>query len=235
MPDRITTSYSAIYQNEVVDLRDLSFGWPRQREEAAVRWTGPGKRLLEIGFGKGTVLYNLRDRFDELCGVELSPVRVEKAREAFREVGLTGVTLDSGNVEDGLPFEDGQFDWIVWADVIEHVIDLWTTMEEVTRLLTPGGMLVTTTPNFAKLRRRAMLLFGTFPSTSGKDEGFRVREGEMYDGGHLHYFTYSSLERLYRKFGIAPIRRCGFGKARRLHGLFPSLLSEGVCLVGRKT
>ena len=56
-------SYNSIYDNEIIDLKDIRVNWPRNREEALIKWAGSGKRLLEIGFGPGHVLYNLRTRF----------------------------------------------------------------------------------------------------------------------------------------------------------------------------
>ena len=227
-------SYNSIYDNEIIDLKDIRVNWPRNREEALIKWAGSGKRLLEIGFGPGRVLYNLRTRFEELYGIELSSRRAEKAQDAFQRAGVTNVQVIVGNIEDGLDFPDDYFDCIVWADVIEHIIDLWAAMEEIRRLLRKGGCLLTTTPNIAELRRRVKLLFGTFPSTSGSNEGIDVREGELFDGGHVHYFTFSMLEKLYRKYGIEPLYRYGFGRLGRLHNLWPSLLSSAICIKGVK-
>jgi len=228
----LSGSYNAIYENEVIDLKEMEVNWPRNRWEALIKWSGSGKRLLEIGAGSGCVLYNLRNRFEELLGLELSPVRVKKARKAFCDKGIDNVQIIVGNIEDRLDFPDGYFDCIVWADVIEHIIDLWAAMKEIRRLLQKKGCLLTTTPNIAELRRRLKLLFGTFPSTSGGNEGIDVREGELFDGGHVHYFTFSMLEKLYRKYGIEPLHRYGFGRLGRLHNLRPSLLSSAICVKG---
>ena len=227
-------SYNSIYDNEVIDLKDIQVNWPRNREEALIKWVGSGKRLLEIGFGPGHVLYNLRNRFEELYGVELSSCRAEKAKDAFQDAGVANVQVTTGNIEDGLDFPDGYFDCIVWADVIEHVMNLWAAMKEIRRLLRKGGCLLTTTPNIAELRRRLKLLFGTFPSTSGGNEGIDVRKGELFDGGHVHYFTFSMLGKLYRKYEFEPLHRYGFGRLGHLHNLWPSLLSSAVCVKGVK-
>ncbi len=228
-------SYNSVYDNEIINLRSIRVdNWPRNREEALIKWAGSGKRLLEIGFGPGHVLYNLRNRFEELYGIELSSRRVEEAQGAFRRAGVSNVRIAVGNIENGLDFPEGHFDCILWADVIEHIIDLWAAMKETRRLLRKGGCLLTTTPNIAELRRRLKLLFGTFPSTSGANEGINVREGELFDGGHVHYFTFSMLEKLYRKYGIEPLYRYGFGRLGHLHNLWPSLLSSAICIKGVK-
>lgn len=228
-----STMYEDVYQDEILLLRDLPSRFPRNRWEALVYLAPEGRRVLEIGFGNGIVLYNLRDRFEEIYGVEFSRVRCSKLTTELHDKGVPADCV-VGNVEEGLDFPDGFFDVILWADVIEHVVDLWKAMAEVCRLLAPGGTLVTTTPNIAEIRNRLKLLMGRFPSTSGRQEGLAVRPGELFDGGHLHYFTFSSLENLYLKYGILPESRLGIGRLGHLHNIYPPLLSGAVCLVGRK-
>src|SRR5262249_720043 len=97
-----------------------------------------------------------------------------------------------------------------------------------------GGTLITSTPNIAYLRYRLSLLFGKFPGTAAANEGFAVRPGEMYDGGHLHYFTFNTLERLYRMNGIEPTKRVGMGRLGRIQNIAPSLLSGTAQVVGVK-
>lgn len=48
-----------------------------------------------------------------------------------------------------LPFEAGAFDEILALDVVEHLDDVVTFMEEVHRLLSPGGTVRITTPHFS--------------------------------------------------------------------------------------
>jgi SAM-dependent methyltransferase len=207
--------------------------WPRHRIEALAFLAGRGESFLEIGCGDGEVLRLVSSNFDFVAGVELSPNRVTNAQEALS--GLqTPHSIAAGNVEERLPFDDGAFDCIGWADVLEHVVDVWAAMAEVSRLLADGGRLVTITPNIAGIRKRVTLLAGRFPSTSAREEGLGVRSGELFDGGHLHYFTYRSVEELYRRFSIRPVRRIGFGRFGRLHHIRPTILSGSVAVVGER-
>jgi SAM-dependent methyltransferase len=169
-----------------------------------------------------------------LYGVELSSLRAEKINLIAKDNDLN-LQVINGNIETGLDFSDGFFDTILWADVIEHVVDIWAAMTEITRLLTVRGRLITCTPNIAEWRRRLILLSGRFPSTSGTNEGLDVRPNELFDGGHLHYFTFSSLTKLYKRYGIEPVDYLGFGKLGVVHNLYPPLLSSAVCIAGIKT
>lgn len=231
--DVLAVAYDRVYADDTIQFADFPDRFPQHRNEALVRLAGTGQRLLEIGCGDGNVLYNLRDRFSELHGVEISPIRANKLSEIARSQNLNLQAI-TGNIEAGLEFPDGYFDVILWADVIEHVVDVWAAMAEIERLLAPQGRLVTVTPNIAAWRHRLTLLSGQFPSTSGTNEGLQVRPGELFDGGHLHYFTFSSLKKIYRKYNINPIQTFGFGKLGVVHQFYPPLLSGAVCVVGVK-
>lgn len=225
--------YEYVYKDEVINLMELPIRFPRHRLDALVKLCPTGRRALEIGFGSGTVLFNIRNKFEEIYGIEFSAVRCTNVEAALQAYGIN-IKCFQGNIESSLDFPDGYFDVILWADVIEHVVDVWKAMAEVSRLLAPGGKLITSTPNIAYFRNRLKLLVGTFPSTSGADEGLTVRPGELFDGGHLHYFTFSSLEAIYLKFGINPELRLGFGRLGKFHNIYPSLLSGAVCIIGSK-
>jgi SAM-dependent methyltransferase len=230
---KLIKTYDDLYAEEEISFSEMPKKFPVHRNEALVMLANSGKRVLEIGCGSGNVLYNLRNNFHELYGVELSNERADKLRRLARKHEFN-CQIISGNIEEKLDFPDRFFDVILWADVIEHVIDLWSAMSEIKRLLADRGRLVTCTPNVAELRRRLTLLRGRFPSTSGQDEGLLVRPNELFDGGHLHYFTFSSLAKLYRKYGIEPDRYLGFGKLGRFHNFYPSLFSSVICIAGGK-
>lgn len=206
--------------------------WPRNRYEAALRFCPPGKRVLDIGCASGAVLYSLKDRFDELYGIEINPDRYKKAREQLK--GLNARLLNS-DLENGLPFEDGFFDVVITTDVIQIFIDIFGCFKEMTRVLKEGGTQLVTTPNFAYFRRRLTLLAGRFPSTSAGNEGFDTKtEHNFFDGRHLHYFTYSMLYKLFNKYHYSSIKKYGLGKLGRLHNLYPPLLSPTCMVLGIK-
>lgn len=220
------------YKDDVVQLFDYPVRFPRDRNEACARLLPGGDKVLEIGCGTGNLLYNCRKKYKELYGIEFASNRLEVARKAFEGDGQR-INLQLGNIEDGIDFADDSFDSIIWSDVIEHVLDVYGAMKEIRRLLCDGGHLVTSTPNVAYLRHRIMLFKGRFPSTSTRNEGLDDEGGTMFDGGHVHYFTYTSLENIYRKCGLTPTGRMGSGRIS-LQGLHPSLLSGSATIIGRK-
>lgn len=231
---RIRDAFEATYASAKPEYQEFDAKrWPRNRYEAVLEVAPASERLLDVGCGDGQLLYTLRSRAKELFGLELARNRAEAARSQLAKVGATA-TIVEGNIEQGVDFADGHFDLVVCADTLQFVLDLWSAMTEMSRLLTPGGALIVTVPNVASLRRRLGLLWGRLPATSAGDQGFAVGPGGLWDEGTLHYFTFATLERLFKKSGILPVRRLGYGRLGRPRNWWPALSSDGACVVGVK-
>lgn len=188
---------------------------------------------MEVGAGSGNVLRTIRPRYRRCVATELSRPRVAMLREEFQDDSF--VDIIEGPIEDGLP-QDMRFDAIVLNAVIEHLVDPIAVLTMLTSRLQPCGRMIITTPNAAKWTRRAKLALGRFPSTASRDEGLTSYEGlptDLYDEGHLHYFTFRSLTRILReRCGLADIR--WFGYPGRGASLWPPLLSTDVCVTAAR-
>jgi SAM-dependent methyltransferase len=101
----------------------------------------PGKRILEIGSGRGTLLHLLQSRGLDIVGIETSRERIAEAQSRYS--GLA-VQQTSGT---SLPFPDGAFDIVLSFDVFEHIRDSDAHLSEVSRVLGPGGWYLLQTPN----------------------------------------------------------------------------------------
>ncbi|MDH4027772.1 MAG: class I SAM-dependent methyltransferase [Nitrospirota bacterium] len=230
--DKLSLSYDEVYSCDEKFNPVSIKKWPVNRNQALLFLANKrGKRLLEIGCGNGSTLAALGKQFDELHGIEFSGERVKTAARNLKDYNAE---IIKASIEERVPYPDAYFDCIIWADVIEHIINLWSSMEEIVRILRPSGRLITVTPNIAKIKARIMLLLGRFPATSGTDEGFGIRPGEMFDGGHMHYFTYSMMRKLYSRYDLNVISEIGIGKYGRLHNFCRTILSSEVVTVGEK-
>jgi SAM-dependent methyltransferase len=204
---------------------------PRDRFQSAVRLAlqRPGGRYLEIGAGSGTCALALLDRFDGLVLTELAPVRVSALANLF--YGNPRVTVLQNDIESApLPFSNDYFDTVVMVAVIEHLFDPVAALQKLNRVLKPGGRLILDTPNIAKWTRRIKLAAGYFPSTASRDEGLLCYDGhtptDLYDDGHLHYFTFRSLRRLcLERAGFSRVEAFGYGP-RGLGVIWPQMFSE---------
>lgn len=106
-----------------------------------------GLRVLEIGCGDGRLAVELGGRGAHVVAADFSPVAVELAEERARREGLENV---EARVEDihALPDPDASFDVVVSCETIEHVPDPPAAVNELARVLRPGGTLLLTTPNY---------------------------------------------------------------------------------------
>lgn len=70
--------------------------------------------------------------------------------------------FDHFNIEDApFPYQEGTFDVVVFAEIIEHLLnDPLKVLREIKRVLKPGGMMILTTPNVARLENVARLISG---------------------------------------------------------------------------
>jgi ubiquinone/menaquinone biosynthesis C-methylase UbiE len=95
----------------------------------------PGGRGLEVGCGRGAALRMLRERFGlrEMVGLDLDPRMLVPARR-----GAHGAALVLADVA-GLPFLDASFDAVFDFGAIHFVSDWERALDEVRRVLRPGG------------------------------------------------------------------------------------------------
>ena len=79
------------------------------------------------------------------------------------------------------------------SEVIEHLVDTDSAMEEVNRVLKPGGSLLLSTPNLAAWYNRGLLALGIQPVFSEVSlRSVFGRPGSQV-AGHLHMFTRRAL------------------------------------------
>lgn len=101
-----------------------------------------GLRILDIGCGRGELVWRLREGGARAFGVEIEPRYLESGailNTTFRDE-LPVLALAEGNGR--FPFPEASFDLVVSFQVLEHVSDLEVLAVEVARVLRPGGMTV---------------------------------------------------------------------------------------------
>ncbi len=96
-------------------------------------------RLLEVGCGEGTgLLFATRLGRKNLAGCEISIERLRRAKSKLD----SEVFLESVDGTGALPFESGVFDGAYSTAVIEHTIDPKAFLQEIARVVKPGGVVV---------------------------------------------------------------------------------------------
>jgi 2-polyprenyl-3-methyl-5-hydroxy-6-metoxy-1,4-benzoquinol methylase len=103
----------------------------------------PGARVLDIGCGVGQVVARLTADGYEAYGVDVSEPNIERARK------ISGRC----QVYDGrkLPFGDSHFAGVGALNVLEHVEEPEAFLQELVRVVEPGGRIVVSSPNFFRV------------------------------------------------------------------------------------
>jgi SAM-dependent methyltransferase len=174
-------------------------------DEAAA--AGRALRILDIGCGDGaaTALLARRAPAHTVVGADWSVQALEPARER----GLT--VLRAGIDAPGLPLPDRSLDVVVFSEVIEHLVDTDAALEEIVRVLRPGGSLLLSTPNLAAWFNRVLLLAGVQPLfTEVSLRAIHGRPGSEVVG-HLRVFTLRALLGLLRAHGLETVAVRGAG------------------------
>jgi ubiquinone/menaquinone biosynthesis C-methylase UbiE len=121
--------------------------WPvfgtmyRRRVELALNECTGGQRVLEIGFGTGLTFLNLHELYDEIHGIDLT-ADIQAVQSVFEPLGIP-LQLKQGNILH-LPYEENTFDTVLLISILEHLKpqELSQAMQEIRRVLKPGGQMV---------------------------------------------------------------------------------------------
>ncbi len=105
----------------------------------------PGKNVLDVGCGGGYLAEEFARDGYRVTGIDPSTKTVGAARRHAVESGLE-IRYEVGRGEE-IPFADATFDIVACCDVLEHVDDPREVIEEVSRLLKPGGVFLYDTVN----------------------------------------------------------------------------------------
>lgn len=159
--------------------------WRRRIERVAALAPPPG-HLLDVGCGAGEFLRAAQARGWTVTGTELSAYAAEAAAGGGLQV-IPGEVWEAGLSADS-------FEAVTCWHVIEHVRDPRRVINEVRRVLRPGGWLILATPNLEdRIFRAAYLLVrGRRPAVYMPDE----REV------HLFCFSARTLPRLIESAGL---------------------------------
>jgi len=105
----------------------------------------PGEvRVLDIGCGTGGILKLMR-KYGTVCGIDFSLAALEFSKQS----GCAClVCSDAGR---HIPFKDNTFTTVTCLDVMEHLDNERTLLEETLRVCKPGGRIVITVPAFNAL------------------------------------------------------------------------------------
>jgi GT2 family glycosyltransferase/glycosyltransferase involved in cell wall biosynthesis/ubiquinone/menaquinone biosynthesis C-methylase UbiE/TolA-binding protein len=144
------------------------------------------KRILDVGCGEGILGKRLIEKGAvEVVGIEINPGACNIA-----ERNLTKVINGDIEIMD-LPLMDGSFDCIIFADILEHLIDPLSILIKLRRYLSDDGIVVASIPNIGLYKVINMLADGEW----------RYGESGILDKTHLRFFTKKEFLKLLSEAG----------------------------------
>ncbi|MDB5421683.1 MAG: Methyltransferase type 11 [Brevundimonas sp.] len=146
-----------------------------------------GQRVLELGCGPGKYAALLNTAGFEVVGVD--PATFPDTWGPLRE--KAGLTLMDGVFAEDLPFPDDHFDHVVCSGTLLYVEDPDKSLEEIKRVVKPGGRLILRTVNSANF----------YTSVTGK----------RLDPGSKQLYTMAELKELVASHGFRIDRTFSFG------------------------
>lgn len=167
-----------------------------------------GERVLDLGCGAGfgTVKFS---RYFDTYAVEPSLEYAQRARARAPRAAVT-----HGSAEH-LPYPDDDFAAVLMLDVLEHVADERATIDEVARVLRPGGLLVLSVPNAGLFRWFDS--FNLYMWLTGEDPWSRPGTPSTDATYHRHYSTCALKGLLGDRFTIEYTHYSGLFVAEVMH------------------
>jgi ubiquinone/menaquinone biosynthesis C-methylase UbiE len=143
---RTREDYQRFHQWRYQQLLDLLARHAPDRQE----------RCLDVGGGGdiAELVSEIKAKYaDEFHAVDLA-TDIDRLRKNGIEAQICNVDVQA------LPYDDGYFDIVIFASVIEHLYNPHHTIAEIARVMRAGGILIVETPNAVALGRRLDALWG---------------------------------------------------------------------------
>lgn len=144
-------------------------------------------KVLEVGCGLGATLAKIQYFWPmaEVKGIEIV--------QRVAELGANYLDIVQGNIETmKLPYEEEHFDYIILADVIEHLHEPEETIRKLIPYLKKGGAFLCSILNLMHVSALLPLLQGKLDY---KDSG-------ILDRTHIRFFTLDSIIKLFSRCGL---------------------------------
>lgn len=163
------------------------------RPDIAALVPADARTVLDVGCSVGSLGAALKSsRPLEVVGLEGDAGMAEEARTKLD----AAYHVDLNDPHSLAKLEGRSFCCLIFADVLEHLIDPWTVLQSLTRLLRPGGSVITSIPN---VRHHTTLL------ALGLGGRWPYRNRGIHDRTHLRFFTRKNIVELLAGAGLEPV------------------------------
>lgn len=144
---------------------------------------GHGLRLLDVGCADGYL-----SRLFAARGFSVTAIDAVAPTQAVPD----GVHFLEADLDQGLPPAAGDFDFVICADILEHLRHPDVLLRQIRPRMAAGGKLVASLPNSGNIYFRFRVLSGEFPE---HDRG-------LFDRTHLHFYMWKGWHNLLTRSGF---------------------------------
>ena len=127
------------YYNNVRKQR-FEFYYPYLKDSAEFQYH-KDEKVLEVGVGMGTDIIEYARFGAKVYGIDLGADQIEITKDMFQKLNLSYEDLKVASAEK-LPYENNYFDFVYSFGVIHHTPDINSAVNEIHRVLKPGGRAV---------------------------------------------------------------------------------------------
>lgn len=154
-------------------------------------WIKPKSKVLEFGPANGRLTKYLSE--EKNCAVTIVEIDDKSGEEALKYAEESYVGEKLGNIENYYWTKtEKKYQYIIFADVLEHLRNPKTVLERCKEFLTDDGRILVSIPNIAHNSIIIELLKGNF----------EYQPVGLLDQTHVHFFTHKSFEKMMQECGI---------------------------------
>lgn len=145
--------------------------------------------VLDVGCGAGGLAHALRRHgATRVVGIESSSLALEAAHLYDK--------VHHGKVEEILPTLDESFDFVVLADVLEHLIEPWSVLRDLRQHVKDRAAILISIPNVSHVSIVHQLV---------RHQDWRFDDSGIFDRTHLRWFGRRSLHEMIVQAGFKPM------------------------------
>lgn len=157
-----------------------------------VQWIRPESDVLEFGPANGRLTRYLADQMK--CNMTIVEIDEESGKEAAQYAKRSFLGEEYGNIEKGYwQQEETRFDYIIFADVLEHLRNPKAVLESCKKMLKEDGRILVSIPNVTHNSVIINML----------NDEFEYDEVGLLDHTHVHFFSYKSFVRMVKECGCS--------------------------------